>query len=336
MNNNTSTTNLPQMLCIKTDKGCFISDCLAVGGYNYDYHHTQINTLLFNGKRATETYCKNWYYINEYPSLIQREESGKIINRRYEIKNASLISDSLPAVIPYEEIEDYDSDVVDNLYSYMHDQEPSYLKEIVYDIQVICDIENYNFPPKIKYTGIHMKNFADHQYIITNANVQHQILDKIIFPEVMLSNRPCKFSSEQMYDITRQYIIEHIDGSVAKIISNYDFCFEVVKIIPLIEPKIITYSDIFAKSKREKNKVHTTIKKYNEQKIFSMTSMRETYRNYPIIPEMCANSETELKEKVDMWLENLIKLINEPLCQCPQCKGLGYISNVSEIDFDYE
>ena len=240
MNNNASTTNLPQMLCIKTDKGCFISDCLAVGGYNYDYHHTQINTLLFNGKRATETYCKNWYYINEYPSLIQREESGKIINKRYEIKNTSLISDSLPAVIPYEEAENYDSDVVDNLYSYMYNQEPSYLKEIVYDIQVICEIENYNFPPKIKYTGIHMKNFADHQYIITNANVQHQILDKIIFPEVMLSNRPCKFTSEQMYDITRQYIIEHIDGSVAKIISNYDFCFEVVKIIPLIEPKIIT------------------------------------------------------------------------------------------------
>ena len=64
--------------------------------------------------------------------------------------------------------------------------------------------------------------------------------------------------------------------------------------------------------------------------------MRETYRSYPIIPEMCANNENELKEKVDKWLENLIKFINKPLCQCPQCKGLGYVNAVSEIGFDYE
>lgn len=336
MNNDTLTMKLPQMLCIKTDKGCFISDCFAVGGYNYNYHHTQINTLLFNGKKATETYYKNWYYIDEYPTLIQRKEPGKTINERYEIKNTSLISDNLPAVIPYKEAKNYDSDVVDNLYSYMCDQEPSYLKKITYDIQIICEIENYNFPPKIEYTGIHTWNYSDSIYTITNINVQHQILDKMIFPEIILSNRPCKFTSEQMYDITRQYILENIDNSVAKIIFNYDFCFEVVKIIPLIEPKNITYKNIFAQNTREKNKIHTVIKKYNELKIFSMTSMREKYKGYPIIPEMCANSETELKEKVDMWLENLIKLINEPLCQCPQCKGLGYVNAVSEIGFDYE
>ena len=94
MNNNTSTTNLPQMLCIKTDKGCFISDCLTVNGYDYEYHRTKINNLLFNGKKATETYCKNWYYIDEYPSLIQREESGKIINKRYEIKKKRLVNEN--------------------------------------------------------------------------------------------------------------------------------------------------------------------------------------------------------------------------------------------------
>lgn len=336
MNNDTLTMKLPQMLCIKTDKGCFISDCLAVGGYDYNYHHTQINTLLFNGKKATETYYKNWYYVDEYPTLIQRKEPGKTINERYEIKNTSLISNNLPAVIPYKEAKNYDSDVVDNLYSYMYDRELSYLKEITYDIQIICEIENYNFPPKIEYTGVHRWNYSDSIYTITNTNVQHQVLDKMIFPEILLSNRPCKFTSEQMYDITRQYILENIDNSIAKITSNYDFCFEVAKIIPLIEPKTITYNNIFAQNKREKNKIHTTIKKYNELKIFSMTSMREKYKGYPVIPEMCANNETELKEKVDMWLEGLIKLINEPLCQCPHCKGLGYINAVSEIGFDYE
>ena len=200
---------------------------------------------------------------------------------------------------------------------------------------MICEIENYNFPPKINYTGIHKQNYSDCNYSITNANVQHQMLDKMIFPEVLLHERPCKLTSKQMYDITRQYIIEHIDNSVAKITSNYDFCFEVRKLIPLIEPETITYNNIFARTKRERNKILTTIKKYEEKSIFSMTDDKAQYKGYPVIPELCANSETELKEKVDMWLEGLMELINKPLCQCPQCKGTGYLDDISKIEFNY-
>ena len=103
----TSSTEIPQMLCIKTDKGCFISDCLSTSGYNYDYHRTDIVDLIFNGKKATETYCKNWYYIEEYPSLIQRKQDGNRINERYELNNNSLASEKLPVVIPYDKKDDY-------------------------------------------------------------------------------------------------------------------------------------------------------------------------------------------------------------------------------------
>ena len=36
-----------------------------------------------------------------------------------------------------------------------------------------------------------------------------------------------------------------------------------------------------------------------------------------------------------MWLEGLIELINKPLCQCPQCKGTGYLDDISKIEFNY-
>lgn len=338
MNEQTPVVNndASRMLCIKTNKGCFISDCFYTDGYKYEYHYTEISKLLFNGKKATATYCKNWYYIEEYPTLIQIEAEGKCINERYEIRNTSLISDNLPAIISCEDAINYDSDIINGLYAYKYDREPTYLKEVTYDILVICEIANYNFAPEIKYAGVHKVNFSTEKYTITNANVQHQMLDKIIFPEIMLHNTPCKFTSKQMYDITRQYIVEHIDNSVAKITSDYDFCFTVRKIIPKIEPETITYTNVFAKTKRERNKIHTKIQTYEEKTIFSMTSDKEQYTGYPIIPEMCANSETELKEKVDLWLGNLIKLINEPVCQCPQCKGLGYVNKISEIPFDYK
>ena len=51
------------ILCIKTNKGCFISDCQATSGFIYDYHHTVLDKLFFDGEHPTETYCKNWYFV---------------------------------------------------------------------------------------------------------------------------------------------------------------------------------------------------------------------------------------------------------------------------------
>jgi excinuclease UvrABC ATPase subunit len=242
----------------------------------------------------------------------------------------------MPRVIPYNKIEEYNWDVIGTLYEYKFDEAPNYLDDSQCDIQVVCEIDNYNFPPKINYEAIEKCNWDTVQYTITNTNVKHQMLDKMIFPEILLHERPCKFTSKQMYDITRQYILDHIDNSVAKITSNYDFCFTVKKLIPLIEPKIITYQNIFATTKRERNKIHTTVKKFEEKEIFEMTHDQRRYDNYTVIPEMCANSEAELKEKVDAWLEGLMEIINEPLCQCPQCQGTGYIGEIKKEGFSYE
>lgn len=327
--------NTLTILCVKTNKGCFISDCTATSGYDYDYHRTQLTGMLFDGKKPNDTYCKNWYYIEQYPTTIQKEMRGEIINRRYELADETLASDKLPKVIPYEEEANYNANIIDSLYKYEYDQAPDYLADVPCDIQVICEIDNYNLPPKMEYNAIHKEGWNERQYTVKNINVKHQMLDKMIFPAILLHERPCKFTSKQMYDITRQYILDHIDNSVAKVTSNYDFCFTVKKLIPLIEPETITYQNIFARTKHERNKIHTTVKKFNEKEIFEMTHDQSRYDSYSVIPEMCANSETELKEKVDVWLEGLIEIINKPLCQCPHCQGTGYIDEIKKEGFSY-
>lgn len=324
------------ILCVKTNKGCFISDCTATTGYDYNYHSNKVNTLLFDGKLPTGTYCPNWFYIEQYPATIQREVRGAYVNQRYELIDITLESDKMPSVIAYEDVGQYNSAMIDSLYKYAYDQEPNYMEDVECDIQVVCEIDDYNFPPKFEYSAITKCDFSDRKYTITNANVQHQLLDKMIFPAVLLHERPCKFTSKQMYDITRQYILEHIDNSVANVTSNYNFCFEVKKLVPLIEPKTITYQNIFASTKRERNKIHTSIKKYEEKSIFEMTNEQEKYKGYSVIPEMWANSEAELKEKVDTWLEGLMGIINKPLCQCPHCQGSGYIDDIKKLGFSYK
>ena len=323
------------ILCVKTDKGCFISDCRATSGYDYNYHRTKLEKLFFNGKNPTGTYYPNWYYVEEYPTTIQREVRGEYVNKRYELVDTTLASDKMPLVIPYEDQDKY-NEAVFNLYKYTYDQEPDYMEDVEYNIQVVCEIDNYTFPPKFEYSAIARTGWNDNYYTITNVNVHHQMLDKMIFPPVLLHNRPCKLSSKQMYDLTRQYILTHIDNSVAKITSNYAFCFEVKKLVPLIEPETITYQNIFGRTKKERNKIHTAIKKYEEKSIFEMTHEQEKYKGYSVIPEMYADSEAELKEKVDTWLESLIAIINKPLCQCAHCHGSGYIDDIKKEGFSYK
>jgi hypothetical protein len=67
-----------------------------------------------------------------------------------------------------------------------------------------------------------------------------------------------------------------------------------------------------------------------------MTHEQEKYKGYSVIPEMFANSEAELKEKVDIWLEGLMEIINKPLCQCPHCQGTGYIDEIKKEGFSYK
>ena len=324
------------ILCVKTDKGCFISDCKATTGYDYNYHRTALENMFFNGKKSTGTYYPNWFYVEEYPTKIQREVRGERVNKRYELSDTTLESDKMPLVIPYEDESKYNSSMIESLYRFNYDQEPNYMEDVKCKIQVVCEIDNYTFPPKFEYNAVTKTGWDERQYTIKNVDVQHQMLDKMIFPPMLLHERPCKFTSKQMYDMTRQYILEHIDNSVAKITSNYAFCFEVKKLVPLIEPETITYQNIFGRTKRERNKIHTTIKKYEEKSIFEMTHEQEKYKGYSVIPEMFANSEAELKEKVDTWLEGLMEIINKPLCQCPHCQGTGYVDDIKKEGFSYK
>ena len=59
----------------------------------------------------------------------------------------------------------------------------------------------------------------------------------MIIPDILIHNYPCEISSVDLYSVVRQYIKDNIDTKVAKITTDYNFCFEVKKLIPLHTPK---------------------------------------------------------------------------------------------------
>lgn len=320
---------------IKTDKCWFIKEIL-----NNSWGNGNIENLYFNGNKPKQTFSKKWFQIEKPKDnnlIIEKEKKGEKINQRYVIKDKEYISNKLPEIIKYEDRDKYydayyeDYKILNDFYNYEYDEKEPYKQKIDFDYKILCEIENYEFPLNFEYEAIHRWNYKEEPYMIKRDSINHQEIDKIIFPEILLTNRPCCLSSKQMYDITRQYIKENIDNSIAKITSDYDFCFKVEKIVKLLEPETIIYNNIFARTKKEREKTHYKVKEYKQVVIYEMTHNQENYRGYTAIEPMYANSEDELKEKIDTWLKELIKKINKPLEQCPYCKGTGYKEKVKRI-----
>lgn len=315
---------------VKTNIGCFISDCLAVNGYDWNYHRSKLKDLLFDGEKATPTFSANWMQIKKYPSKIQKFEHVPSINRRYELKDKDLVSAKMPVIINYEDMENYDENIF-VLYEYKEDEQEPILVDVECEISIVMEVENFELPPVIDYKAIQKVSFSDQVFNITNQNVNHQLFDKLIFPEIMLHTRPCSISSQNLYCLVRQYIKDNIDTKVAKITSDYDFCFSVKKVIPLIEPQTVSYQNIFARTKKERNKIHYTTHKFKEVDIFEMTHDQRKYDNYTVIQPIFADNEQELKNKIDSFLDNLITIINQPLVMCSHCNGTGYTTEVKKI-----
>ena len=321
-----------KLYMIKTDTRCFITTCTpSEWGSTYAKSY-KLKELLFDGEHAKPTYLPEWYVIDSYPTKI--EKKGVVYDyRKYVLK------DEYKGCVGFEEEIDYDDRFkfeheIDSFYNYEYQKREVNQEVNDLEIEVIIELENFNLPTieYIAYGGTKNNGFWDKEYDITNKDIEHQLIDKMMFPDILLSERPCKLTSKQMYDITRAYIKDNIDNKYASISSDYDFCFEVEKKIKKYTPEEVTYYNIFARTKKQRNTPHTKIVKYRNETIFKMTNSISKYNGYPIIEEMTAKNETELKEKVDAWLSNLIEKINEPLVECPHCNGLGVISEIKEIN----
>ena len=323
---------------IKTDKCCFISDLYATDSYSVSYHKSKLPNLYFNDEKPMATNCANWYQIKEYPNKIQCLVSGKTINPHWELINPEklVFASDIPHTIDYEsELEhkvrdDLGYSVFEAIYTYKYDVAPDTYEDVECEIDTILEIDNYVEPTKFEYTALHKESWSDEVYTINDKHIKHQTLDKIIFPEIVLSNCPSKLTSKQVYDITRQYIKDHIDTKVAIITSDYDFCFEVHKIIPLLKPETFSYQNLFARTKKERNKIHYTTKTYKQEKVFEMTHDQSNYKDYTAISEITGVNQEDLKQKLDEWLETCIALINKPLQLCPHCNGTGYVQEKEE------
>lgn len=282
------------LLVIKTKSKVFISDNVDSKGY----FSTSIPSYIFDGERAINTYHKEWFQLSKIPELVQKSKSGEQTNIRYELRDTHL-NTGLPKVLQSKDFnEDGEYEAVYGLYDRKYDMTESTLESIEFKLHVIEELDEF-------------------EIVKSEFNPQYPLLDRIQMHSILLPTRPCKLSREESYAIVRQYIKANIDLRYATVTSDYDFCLSVSK---KIEHEPEAYRVDVGK---RKPKYETRYRRSRTVEIYRTSP--KGYEKYPMIEAFEGKSLEDLKNNVQVFLDELMKKINEPLKECQHCKGYGAI-----------
>ena len=326
-----------KIYALESDSGFYITDNLS---QNTNIYTTiKIFSLFFDGQNPEKTFHSNWAFIPKKPSKIEKIVPVKRVNHRFVLADIKLISENIPLEISKSEAGDNSEcgefiwkdkyQMYRSLYIPIYDELPEEREEIIFEFTVIGKVSNVKPPPEFRYPcSSEYESYSRkmEKVFIDRNQIIHQEIDKIIFPSLILHEQPVKLSSEDTYKIIREHIKRNINPKVAKITSDYDFCFTVEKIISLAKPYQTKYE--YTPMGKRKIEVRTEYRSDRLAPCFEMTHDRANYQKYTSIKGVEGNSELELKEQLDAYLSELMAKINEPLAECPNCNGCGVINIV--------
>lgn len=318
---------------IKTNDGYYITSNIL--GHSWKNHLSQ---CLVNGETPKDTFEKYWFKVEDEPKKIEKMISMPNINHRFILRDKSLESEKLPLEIKREVAQEQNNvgewrwkpeySSISLLYKLKYDEQEPQMKSVDFEYIEIAEIDKIIDPAQTEFTLDDRSWQSEKLRVISGNDTQSQLIDKIMFPTIMLGNKPKKLTSNQMYGIVRNYIKKHIDTRYAEITSDYNFCFEVKKVIHLSDP-YEQKTEIMKQNGRPYKRPRYNTKYVADRKIvvFEMTHASDPYRGYTVIPSMVGEDIEDLKHKVDKYCKEIIDEINKPLVDCSHCGGLGVIIN---------
>lgn len=325
------------IIAVKTKQGYYITR------QDSSYYPHSVASFLFDGHAPRPSFHKDWYIIDSEPKRVSHTEKQPDVNHRYILADDSFATNNnLPLEIPRDVAGEFVEDcgnghfqwkdeyaMYRSLYVLISDPQPDLDVEDEYTFSIAFELPEIKPPLEMIYPvnerclSYGEKSVTDY---ITNKSIEHQLVDKIIFPAIILHDTPCKLSSEESYKIIRWHVRQHINPKVAKITSDYDFHFAVSKVIPLAEPYTQQYEH---RRGRHKPVITSRYISTREFPIFEITHGNNRWKDCDVVEGFEANTEDLLKHQIDNYLTELMKRINEPLVDCPHCNGKGVIMGQS-------
>ena len=296
-----------------------------------------------NGKESLKTFSREWYFIEGESDIVLFEGLvlERQINRRAILKNPSFESETIPAIITSDMVDNawYDWTTesayssVSGLYELTWDIEPEHFEEYpiehekLIDINVI-DAHSYNDMKVVIYRDGRYTSEGTFERKLSDL-VSFSELERMLTPEFALPIRPCSISSKTTYDIIRKYVKDNIDPKVSAVTSDFDFCFSVKKKIsikPYEHKWEITKPNGKSYAKPRFNSRTITFK---EVSLFDMGHSAHPYGKYEAINGFRGDSINDLVENVKLFLDELMFFINTPVTECDCCHGTGHLVNTN-------
>lgn len=281
---------------------------------NASYNVFDLTIFIFDCGEVKATNKKGWYELPCLPKAVQRKVTPPKVVSAYTLKEGFVATDKLPEIVSADFFE-YDSDKEEyynaeimGLYEPVYRQNEPYLENIEFQIEKIAH-KNSNW-----------------KFVDAPPNVQHYLIDEITKHPATLQDEQCFLSSEESYRKIREFIKLNINPRAAYISSDYDFHFEVSKKIQLHE-----------KEKYQKNvKPFAKRPKYVDDyrldrkiSVYDIIPKAETRKSYSqhshVAPKFEGANYEDLEANIKSYLDELIEKINEPVKDCPHCKGRGVV-----------
>lgn len=321
-----------KILAIKTNDFFLITDNVE----KKQYFDSRIPQYLYDGEKPENTYKQHWYKIKNKPEKIQKLLPKIYTNKRFELKpefeNSTFKKVWLENIVKRKD-EDYNDYFIDEfdgikgLYDFKYDIQPESFQDIDFEWEQILEIEVFNEPEKFNYE-IRDNCFNNLKVTgnINNSNVQHDFIAAMLIPSILLHDTPCKLSPFETFNIIASHIKNNIDSKHIKI-QDYIGSFKVVKTISLTKP----YSYNVEEIKKGKTIYNTRYINERDVVLFEMTHSERNKGHgepgYTCITPFTGKNQTDLKNNIDKYLNDLMAHINQPFTECECCNGKGVIFN---------
>lgn len=324
----------------KSDKGVYVS----TDKFDYTGTRCPLNGYsTINNKAVLPTHLRGWVLIPGESEVlsIQNKRHGGYSNPRWELIEESLESDKFPKILTNEDVGSWGDDDGDvcwgdgspykhlrSLYEFKQDPNPEVIVELEFNAKYLGEIrsEDVENVSTAKYKILKPDGWKKEEQEVNLSDIAHYYeIEQMLVADLLLHNRPCYLSSENTYDIVRNYIKNNINPQYATITSDYDFCFTVKK---KIATKPVTTKSELLTSRGKSYKpprFKTSTVSHKQVEVFEMTSAKSRYGDYSVIEGFKGDSLEDLAINIKTFLDELTTYINSPLSECECCNGTGHI-----------
>lgn len=321
---------------------------------SWSYQNLQaLNIVEINGKDVTSLVPNNgWYHFEGELKDFKKRNPPKKEQIGWKLINPEIASEKIPLTLTMQQLSsawNTDLDEVEfvgfyaslaSLYQADYTELPAEIVPVEVELVKLRDlhIENYEVPSEMKVSLMIDGNYGANKVEVHDLSKVAVFADieRMLTPDFLIHTRPCSLTSEQVYKIVRAHILNNIDGKVARVTSNYDFCFTVEKVIETKPYEVKTEKLTSGMRSYKPPRFTTATKTTKQQKIFEMTwkgyKGNSGYDGYTCIEPWEANSLQELYEYIQQYLKDLMQEINKPVVECQHCNGLGCITKTIETN----